>query len=190
MAAIIDACKDGHIDGEVAVVIGVKQDTPAIERAQAAGIKTLVLNPKELGKSYDQALLSALKEHNIDLICLAGYMRMLDASVISAYRHKIMNTHPALIPMFCGKGMYGHHVHAAAIAYGVKVSGCTIHFVDEEYDTGPIILQSVVPVLDDDTSETLATRILPHEHKTYIEAVSLFAQDKLIVKGRRVSIQK
>ena len=138
LQAIIDACKDGRIDGEVAVVVGVRPDAPAMERASAAGVGTVVLNPKEFASAddYDSALLDALTSRRVDLICLAGYMRILGQPIIDAYRNRIMNTHPALIPMFCGKGMYGMHVHEAAIERGVKFSGCTVHLVDEDYDTG------------------------------------------------------
>ena len=115
-------------------------------------------------------------------------MRKLGAKVIKEYQNRIMNIHPALIPSFCGKGMYGHHVHEAAIDQGVKFSGCTVHFVDGEYDTGPIILQTIVPVEDNDTPQTLAARILVEEHKTYVKAISLFAQGRLKVEGRRVRI--
>lgn len=191
MQAIIDACEDGRINGEVAVVIGVRPDAPALERAEASGVKTVVLNPKEFDsvEDYDRELLEILQSGNIDLICLAGYMRILGQNIVDSYRNRIMNTHPALIPSFCGKGMYGIHVHEAAISRAVKVSGCTVHLVNEEYDAGPIILQTVVPVLDDDTPETLAARILPEEHKTYVRAIQLFAEGRLEVVGSRVIIR-
>lgn len=189
MQAIIDACKDGRIGGEVAVVVGVRADCAAMDRAQASGVATSVVNPKDYSSpdDYDRALLSVLQSSTIHLICLAGYMRRVGQPVIDAYRNRIMNIHPALIPMFYGRGMYGHRVHEAAIERGVKFSGCTVHFVDEDYDTGPIILQTVVPVLDDDTPDTLAARILVEEHKTYVRAIQLFAEGRLQVKGRRVS---
>lgn len=188
MQSIIDACKDGVITGEVAVVVGVRSNAPAMERAAAAGVETMVINPKEFAASedYDQALLQALNSRRIDLICLAGYMRKISQPVIDAYRNRIMNIHPALIPMFFGQGMYGSHVHEAAIERGVKFSGCTVHFVDEDYDTGPIVLQSVVSVMDEDTPETLAARILTEEHKTYTRAIQLFAEGRLKVVGRKV----
>jgi len=190
MQAIIDACRDGRISGEVVAVIGVKPDAPAIERAAAAGVRTFILNPKDFADpaDYDRELLSTLASVQADLICLAGYMRKLGRPIIDAYRNRIMNIHPALIPMFFGQGMYGHHVHEAAIERGVKVSGCTVHFVDEDYDTGPIILQTVVPVEDDDTPDTLAARVLVEEHKTYVQAIQLFAEGRLVVEGRRVRV--
>lgn len=189
MQAIIDACNDGRIDGEVVLVVGVKEDAPALRRADSAGVNTVVLSPKQLGDDYDDALLAALREHRINLICLAGYMRVLGRQIVDEFRNRILNIHPALIPAFCGSGMYGHHVHEAAIARGVKFSGCTVHFVDEDYDTGPIVLQSIVPVEDDDTPETLASRILPEEHKSYVRAIRLFAQGRLSVEGRKVRIR-
>lgn len=191
MQAIIDACRERRIDGEVAVVVGVRPDAPAMERAAAAGVETLVVNPKEFasGDEYDAALLDALQSRRIDLVCLAGYMRKVGQPVIDAYRNRMMNIHPALIPMFFGQGMYGIRVHEAALERGVKVSGCTVHFVDEDYDTGPVVLQTVVPVLEDDTPETLAARILPEEHRTYTRAIQLFAEGRLEVTGRRVRIR-
>ena len=115
-------------------------------------------------------------------------MRLLGQNIIDSYRNRIMNVHPALIPMFFGKGMYGHHVHEAAISRGVKFTGVTVHFVDEEYDTGPIILQTIVPVEDGDTPDSLATRVLKHEHETYASAIALFAQNRLVVENRKVKI--
>ena len=191
MQAIIDACASGKINGRVALVAGVRDDAPAMERARAAGVKTAAISPKSFtaAEQYDGALLQALAQNRIDLICLAGYMRVLGQSVVDAYRGRIMNVHPALIPSFCGKGMYGHHVHEAVIARGVKVTGVTVHFVDEDYDTGPIVLQTVVPVEPDDTPETLAARVLTHEHKTYTDAVALFADGRLEITDRKVRIR-
>lgn len=190
MQAIVDACRSGKINGEVVLVLGVRNDAPAMERARAAGIKTMTISPKDLitEEWYDAAVLEALISSRVDLVCLAGYMRVLGQRIIEAYRGRIMNVHPALIPSFCGRGMYGHHVHEAVIARGVKVTGVTVHFVDEDYDTGPIILQTVVPVLDDDTPETLAARVLPHEHKTYTDAVALYAEGRLEIVGRKVRV--
>ena len=192
MQSIIDACKEGRIDGEVAIVVGVSEDAPAMSRANEAGVETVVVDPKDFADSedYDDALVETLRSWEVDLICLAGYMRILGQPIIDAYRNRIMNVHPALIPMFAGKGMFGSHVHEAAIKRGVKLSGCTVHFVDEDYDSGPIILQTIVPVLDNDTPETLAARILPEEHKTYAKAIQLFAQGQLEVVDRRVRIKK
>ncbi|MGQ9455998.1 MAG: phosphoribosylglycinamide formyltransferase [Armatimonadota bacterium] len=190
MQAIIDACRAGTINGEVVLVVGVRDDAPAMERARAAGVKTVVISPKALGSSeeYDRAILETLQTNQVDLVCLAGYMRPLGPIVIGAYRDRIMNVHPALIPAFCGKGMYGHHVHEAVIKRGVKYTGVTVHFVDEEYDHGPIVAQTVVPVEDDDTPDTLAERVLKHEHETYTKAIALFAEGRLKIEGQRVRV--
>lgn len=190
MQAIIDACGAGKINGRVALVIGVKDNAPAMERARKEGIKTAAISPKSFISQveYDEAVLKALQENNIDLICLAGYMRVLGQNIVDAYRGRIMNVHPALIPSFCGKGMYGHHVHEAVLARGMRFSGVTVHFVDEDYDTGPIILQAVVPVEQDDSPDTLAARVLTYEHKTYTDAIALFADNRLKIEGRRVRI--
>ena len=190
MKNIIEACKEGYCDGEVKVVIGIKP-SPAIEIAQSYNVKTVLISPKDFSctEEYQEAIYNCIKENNIDLICLAGYMQLLGGKVLEEYENRIMNVHPALIPMFYGKGMYGHHIHEAAIKRGVKVSGCTVHFVDREYDTGPIILQTVVYVEPNDTPEDLAARILPNEHKTYREAVRLFCADKLEVINKQVKIK-
>ncbi|MCS7272729.1 MAG: phosphoribosylglycinamide formyltransferase [Fimbriimonadales bacterium] len=191
MHAIIEACQQGHIpDSSVVAVIGTRDDTPALQKARALGVATAVVNPKEFPEpqTYADALLWTLQKAQPDLICLAGYMRLLPAPIVQAYPMQIMNIHPALLPLFGGKGMYGLRVHQAVLESGMKVTGCTVHFVDENYDTGPIILQRCIPVYDDDTPETLAARLLPIEHETYIEAIRLFVQGKLRVEGRRVRI--
>jgi phosphoribosylglycinamide formyltransferase-1 len=138
--------------------------------------------------SYAQALLDALGAAGAEVLVLAGYLRRLPAPVVAAYRHRIVNIHPSLLPCFGGKGMYGEHVHRAVLNYGVKVSGCTVHFVDEEYDTGPIIAQRSVPVGEDDTPVTLAARLLPVEHAALVEALGWLADDRLRVEGRRVRV--
>ncbi|MDW8106315.1 MAG: phosphoribosylglycinamide formyltransferase [Armatimonadota bacterium] len=191
MQAIIEACQQGRIpDSAVVAVIGTRDDAPALQKARALGIATAVVSPKEFPdpQMYADALLWTLQRAQPDLICLAGYMRLLPASVVQAYPMQIMNIHPALLPLFGGKGMYGLRVHQAVLESGMKVTGCTVHFVDENYDTGPIILQRCIPVYDDDTPETLAARLLPIEHETYIEAIRLFVLGKLRVEGRRVRV--
>ena len=191
LQAIIDACKDGRITGRVGVVIGTKVDAPAMDRTRENGVPAVEVRPKEFAtdEEYAARILEVLAQHEVDLLCLAGYMRILPSEVVSAYRSRIMNIHPALIPLFCGEGMYGEHVHQAALDYGVKVSGCSVHFVDEEYDTGSIILQKTVPVEEGDTPESLAARILVQEHKAYPEAIQLFAEGRLRVEGRVVHVQ-
>jgi phosphoribosylglycinamide formyltransferase 1 len=189
LQAILDACANGRITGKVAVVIGVSEESPAMKRARDQRVEAVAVNPKDFSPDdYNEVVLSVLRDFGIDLICLAGYMRKLDQKIIDAYRDRIMNVHPALIPMFFGKGMYGHHVHEAAVERGVKVSGATVHFVDEDYDTGPIILQKFVPVMIDDNADVLADRVLQEEHRAYVEAVQLFAQGRLRVEGRKVRI--
>jgi phosphoribosylglycinamide formyltransferase 1 len=189
LGAIMEGCASGKIAGQVALVVGTRSDAPALERARAAGIATAVVSPKKYADDeagYAEALLRVLGRVDPGLICLAGYMRKLPDAVLAAYRGRVMNIHAALLPMFGGKGMYGHHVHAEVLKSGAKVSGCTVHFVDEQYDAGPIIIQSPVPVMDNDTEETLAARVLVQEHQSYVRAVQLFAEGKLTVEGRRV----
>ncbi len=191
LGALLDACASGQIAGHIAVVIGTRADAPALERARAAGARTVVVSPRKYAENeagYADALLRVLAAHHTGLICLAGYMRKLPSQVVTAYRGRIMNVHAALLPLFGGHGMYGEHVHRAVLESGMKVSGCTVHFVDEQYDTGPIILQTAVPVLDTDTPETLAARVLPEEHRVYVRAVQLFAEGRLRIEGRRVFV--
>jgi formyltetrahydrofolate-dependent phosphoribosylglycinamide formyltransferase len=189
MAAIIDACQRGEIDGQVVLVIGTRREAPALQRAAENGVPTCVISPRNLSEEeYAQRLLHALGEAKADLVCLAGYMRLLPTPVVQAYAGRVMNIHPALLPLFGGKGMYGEHVHRAVLDSGMKVSGCTVHFVDEHYDTGPIIVQRCVPVEEEDTWETLAARVLVQEHQAYVQAVKLFAQGRLRIEGRRVRI--
>ncbi|MEJ5251164.1 MAG: phosphoribosylglycinamide formyltransferase [Armatimonadota bacterium] len=189
MQAIIDACRRGEIDGQVVLVIGTRSEAPALQRARESRVHTRVISPRNLSEEeYAQRLLHALEEAKVDLVCLAGYMRLLPAAVVQAYAGRVMNIHPALLPLFGGKGMYGERVHQAVLETGMKVSGCTVHFVDEQYDTGPIIVQRCVPVEEEDTWETLAARVLVQEHQAYVQAVKLFAEGRLRIEGRRVRI--
>lgn len=194
MQAIARACAEGLIAGSVVLVVGNHADSPALARAEEMGVPVRVLPsparaaaPEEEA-AHAQSLQALLDEAAPDLICLAGYLRRLPPDIVRTYAGHIMNTHPALLPAFGGRGMYGAHVHQAALDYGVKVSGCTVHFVDEAYDTGPIILQSVVPVREDDTAETLAARVLEAEHEAYPRAVALFAAGLLHLEGRHVRL--
>ncbi len=192
MQAIIEACQQGVIpNSEVVAVIGTRDEAPALEKARTFGIPTSVVNPKEFPdeETYGDALLWVLGKVQPDLICLAGYVRLLPKQVVEAYPNRILNIHPALLPQFGGKGMYGMRVHEAVIASGAKVSGCTVHLVDENYDTGPIVLQRTVEVLPDDTPETLAQRLLPIEHATYVEAIRLFAEGKVRMENGRVVVE-
>lgn len=192
LLALHAAALEGRLSARIVAVVGSTETAPALERARGEGLPVAVVNPKAYdaeGDGYGDALLKVLREAGADSIALAGYLRRLPSPVVAAYRHRIVNIHPALLPSFGGKGMYGEHVHRAVLEYGAKVSGCTVHFVDEAYDTGPVILQKVVPVEEGDTPETLATRILPHEHAAYIEALQLLAEGRLAVKGRVVRVK-
>jgi phosphoribosylglycinamide formyltransferase-1 len=189
MAAIAQACADGRIDGQVVAVLGNYADSPALARARERGIQAAAVPSRKDEAVYGSDLLGTLSEARPDLICLAGYMRKVPEAVLTAYAGRLMNIHAALLPSFGGQGMFGQHIHEAVLAYGAKVSGCTVHFVDGGYDTGPIILQTSVPVEENDTAEMLAARVLVAEHRTYPEAVALFAEGRLRVEGRRVRIQ-
>jgi phosphoribosylglycinamide formyltransferase-1 len=183
LQAIIDSIEKGYIKNAVVnVVISNKADAYALERAKKHGISAVFLDPKGLDKAeYDRAILKVLREYDTGLLLLAGYFRILGTEIIEAYKQKILNIHPSLLPAF--KGL---HAQKQAFEYGVKVAGCTVHFVDEGLDSGPIIIQKCVPVLSGDTEETLTDRILEQEHIIYPEAVRLFVEGKLKVEGRNV----
>lgn len=190
MVAIHSAISAGKLPAEIVCVIGTRADAPAIARAKEAGLVTKIVSPKDRSDDeYADVLLRVLRAANADTIALAGYMRRFPSSVVQAFAHRIVNIHPSLLPAFGGHGMYGEKVHQAVIETGVKVSGCTVHFVDEEFDTGPIILQKVVPVEDDDTAQTLAARILSCEHAAFPEALALLAAGRLHIEGRRVRLR-
>ena len=192
LQAIIDGVRDGEIHAELEIVISSKPCVYALERARLAGIKTAVIakNGYTDAAAFTDALLDELKNNHVDGIVLAGYMSILDKRIIDVYPNRIINIHPALIPSFCGEGYYGIRVHRAVLEYGAKVSGATVHFVDEGADTGPIIMQDTVPVEDDDTPEILAARVLQKEHKILKKSVALFCEDRLIVEGRRVKFRR
>ena len=189
MAAIAGACASGAVDGSVAVVIGNYEGSPALLRAREMGLATRSISSKLPEAAYAESLLSALADARADLVCLAGYMQKVPTAVVAAYRGRVMNIHAALLPSFGGQGMYGIHIHEAVLNYGAKVSGCTVHFVDEGYDTGPVICQSTVPVEEGDTPETLAARVLAAEHEAYPRAAALFAAGRLSIEGRRVRVK-
>lgn len=192
LQALIDASNSGIIkNGEITCVISSKEGAYALERAKKSNIPTRVIPRKEYSdsKSYSKAILEALNEEKADLVVLAGFMIILDECVVKAYPYKIINVHPALIPSFCGEGFYGLKVHEAALEYGVKISGATVHFVNEQADAGAIILQKAVEVQNGDTPETLQKRIMEQaEWKILPEAVSLFCQDKIkIINDKAVA---
>ena len=193
LQALIDAQARGELGGEIAAVISSKAGAFALERAAKAGIPGYVLPRKEFDSNQAMtiALVDMLKDMNIDLVVLAGCMIIFTQELVDAYPNAIMNVHPALIPSFCGEGFYGLHVHEKALAYGVKLSGATVHFVSAECDGGPIIAQKAVEVRADDTPETLQKRIMEEaEWKLLPEAVRLFCEDKLAVKGRTVIVKE
>ena len=189
LQSIIDACERGEIDGDVAVVISNLPDAFALERARKHGIDAYCFPHEGVTREQHEAdVIECLEQHKVNLVCLAGYLRMLTPVFIDKYTGRLMNTHPALLPSFGGKGMHGLKVHQAVLDYGCKVSGCTIHFVSLEVDGGPIILQKAVQVQENDTAEALQERVLKEEHKLFPRAIQLFAQGKLKIDGRRVRI--
>jgi phosphoribosylglycinamide formyltransferase-1 len=185
LQAIIDACEAGGVPAQVAVVISNKLDAYGLERAKKHGITTAVFDPKSFAdkNTYELEIVKTLKKADVGLVCLAGYMRIVGPVLLEHYRGKMINIHPALLPSFPGL-----HAQKQALDYGVKVSGVTVHFVDEGCDTGPVILQAAVPVLEDDTEESLSGRILEQEHKLYPAAIKLFAEGKIKIEGRKVHL--
>jgi phosphoribosylglycinamide formyltransferase 1 len=189
LQALIDAIESGQVQVQIAAVISNKKDAVALERARKHGLKDLFVDPKPFAgrpdsrEAYDRVLLEILQQHEADLVVLAGYMKIVTAVLVNAYANRMMNIHPSLLPSFPGLD-----VQKKAIDWGCKLAGCTVHFVTEGVDEGPIIIQAAVPILDEDTPETLAARILVQEHKIYPRAVQLFAEDRLHVDGRRVFI--
>ena len=193
LQALIDAEKRGELGcGKISLVIASKPGVYALERAAQNGIESMVLARKEYDSiaAYSKALADALEASNTDLVVLAGFLTIIDEQVYERFPNKILNVHPALIPSFCGKGYYGLHVHEAALAKGVKVSGATVHIVTPECDAGPIVLQKAVAVKQDDTPETLQKRIMEEaEWKILPEAVKLFCEDKITVENDKVYIK-
>ena len=191
LQAIIDAIENGTLHARIVVVVSNKRDAPALDRARKHGITEVFLDPKPLvgrpdtREAYDRALLDVLQKYEVELVLLAGYMKIVTSVLIQAYPQRIMNIHPALLPAFPGLD-----VQQKALDHGVKISGCTVHFVTEGVDEGPIIVQAAVPILETDTAEELSARILEQEHRLYPQAVRLYAEGKLHVEGRCVRIQK
>ena len=186
LQAIIDNIEAGQLSAELAVVISDQADAYALERARKHGIPGVHVSSKGYkGKrdEYDALLVQELLKHNVELVCLAGFMRIITPTLIKSFPNRILNIHPALLPAFPGL-----HVQKAALEHGVKFSGCTVHFVDEGMDTGPIIIQAVVPILNNDTEDTLSARILTQEHKIYSRAIQLYAEGRLRIEGRKVFV--
>jgi len=185
MQAIIDRCADGSINAELALLICNNPGAAALERAKKAGIPTLTIDHRNYAdrKAFDEAVVSALQQANVDLVVLAGFMRIVTKTILDAFPNRVMNIHLALLP-----ALPGLHVQKKALEYGAKFSGCTVHFVDDGVDTGPIIIQAVVPIFDDDTEESLSARILVREHQIYPKAIQLFAEGRLRIDNRKVVI--
>jgi phosphoribosylglycinamide formyltransferase-1 len=180
--AIADAIQDGRLDAEIAVVISNRESAVGLQIARDRGIHAVSLPSRGLDRTvYDRFLVEELQRNAVDLVCLAGYLRLLSAEFIQSFADRIVNIHPSLLPAF--PGLDAQH---QALAHGVKVTGCTVHFVDEQLDSGPIVMQATVPVLDDDTDESLSARILAEEHRIYSEAISLVLSGRYRVEGRRV----
>lgn len=186
--AIIDAMERGDLHARVAILVATNEAHGAVERARKAGIKTLILPPQDFPspEAWDHRVADALYEAGVSLVCSAGYLRYITHVLLEAFPRRILNVHPALLPSFGGQGMYGSRVHRAVLEHGCKVSGCTVHFVDERYDTGPIVAQACVPVQDDDTPETLMARVQLQEHRLYPQCIEWVVQDQLRFEGRRV----
>lgn len=187
LQAIIDSIDNGSLEAEIAVVISNKPGVYALERASAHGIPALVIDHRNFATNHEftAAILKVLLEYRVDLVCLAGFLRILDRILIDAFPKRILNIHPALLPAFGGKGMYGHHVHEAVIASGTKYSGATVHLVTPETDVGPIIRQEIVAIDDTDTPETLAEKVLKIEHRIYPEAIKLLLEERIEIDGMR-----
>lgn len=183
LQSIIDAIQHGELDAEISIVLTDKPNVMALERAEKAGIKNICVDRKKFASraDFETELLKNLE--GVDLVVLAGFMRILSPDFVRRYEGRLMNIHPSLLPAFPGA-----HAHRDVLAYGVKISGCTVHFVDEGTDSGPIILQAAVEVKDDDTEETLSARVLEQEHIIYPKAIKLFVEGKLKIEGRHVKI--
>ena len=192
LQSIIDNVNSGNINGKIDIVISNKKDAYGLERARLNNIDAVYINPKEYDSidDFNNKIIEELTNRNIDLVVLAGYLKILSHRFIETFKNRIINIHPSLIPSFCGKGFYGLKVHEEAIKYGVKVTGATVHFVDENADTGPIILQDVVFIDDIDTAESLQKKVLEIEHRILPEAIKLFCEHKIKIIDRKVTIKK
>ena len=190
LQALIDACRSGEVPAEIAVVVSNVPGAFALERARAAGIPAVTRDHRDFPNraAFEAVLRTTLEDADVELVCLAGFLRILTPGFVDAFAGRIMNIHPALLPAFGGKGMYGDRVHEAVLASGARLSGCTVHFVTRDADAGPIIVQTPVPVEDDDTPATLSARVRREELRAYALAVRLFAEGRLRVEGTRVRV--
>lgn len=191
LQAIIDNINNGNINGDIKLIISNKEDAYGLTRGKNAGIESTYVDKKRFDndEEYNLELIRLCKERKIELIILAGYLKVLSKRFISEYQGRIINIHPSLIPSFCGKGYYGEKVHQGVLDYGVKVTGATVHFVDEGTDTGPIILQEAVYIDSTDTLDTLKNKVLKIEHKLLVQAVKLYCDSRISIKGRKVIIK-
>jgi len=187
LQAIIDQIH--HQFGEIVIVLSNKEEVYALERAKKAGIEAMAVTAASY-QDPDGEMIKILKDKQVNLVVLAGYMRIIPEAFVNAFENKIINIHPALIPSFCGKGYYGIHVHEAVIDYGAKITGVTVHFVNAQADDGPIIAQKSVAVADDDTPESLQKKVLVYEHKLLPEVIKKYCQDKISVSGRKVCVKE
>lgn len=188
LQAIIDNIENENINGKIKLVISNKENAYGLERGKRAGIETLYLDRKKFDteEKYNLELVKQFKEKGIELVILAGYLRVLSKEFIGEFKNKIINIHPSLIPSFCGKGYYGEKVHQCVLDSGVKITGATVHFVDEGTDTGPIILQDIVKIDNDENLETLKKKVLNLEHKLLVEAIKLYCEDRIKIDCRLV----
>lgn len=184
--AMLDAIEAGDLPAQAVLLISDNASAGALDRAERHDVPTALVDPSSA--NHADELLALLEEHDATFVALAGYLKKIPPKVVRTFRHRMLNIHPALLPAFGGKGYYGMRVHEAVIDYGVRWTGVTVHLVNEEYDKGPIVLQTPVPVQPDDTPETLAERVLPVEHQLYPQALRLFAEDRVEIEGRRVRI--
>lgn len=191
LQSLIDNIENGNIDGKITVVISNKKDAYGLERARQNNISAVYVRSKDYEDfdKFNSAIIEELKRHGVDLVVLAGYLKILSLGFIEEYRNRIINIHPSLIPSFCGKGYYGIKVHEEAVKYGVKLSGATVHFVDEGADTGPIIIQEAVEVDCGDTADSLQRKVLKIEHKILPQAVKYYCEGRIQIIGRKVQIQ-
>lgn len=183
---LLDRIAAGTLNAQVVGVVSSKADAFGITRAERAGVPVRVVRAAPRRPSFADEVWAAVREFGPELVCLAGWLHLLP--IPEDFRHKVLNIHPSLLPAFGGKGMYGHHVHEAVLSYGAKVSGCTVHFADDSYDTGPILVQRCVPVTTTDTPDALAARVFEAECEAYPEAIRLIAEGRVAVQGRRVVI--
>lgn len=190
--SLLDASAEGTLPAQIRLLVSDRPGAGALERAERADVTRTVIDPDASSgpEAYGERLLRVLDEHEVEFVALAGFLRKIPPAVVERFRTRMVNIHPALLPSFGGTGMYGHHVHEAAIQFGVRWSGVTVHLVDEEYDHGPVVQQVPVPRRPDDTPEDLANRVLTYEHRLYPETLRLFAEEKIRIDGRTVHVDE